>query len=172
MSPVSVPPVRIEPSPRPSDDLLEARRDRLCADLGTIIDAQNGSFQSLRHDQIDERAWRGKLVPDGLTSCEVDGTTRTLAVYACRSQPLSGQHTGQLDGPFKQAISDMDHCLNRPVWYPRQWFKGKIIEFGRGEKQISWRDVTVTPKPVVSLHIEEDFANRVHYMRLAISTIR
>lgn len=170
-APVSLPPVSPAVQEPVDDGLIEVRLDRFCADLGRIIDAEAHGFTPLRINPLGQREWAGAIVPDGLISCTVEGPRRPIATYDCRSQALAGKHEGLLDPTFRQTASDLDQCFERSTWYPREWRRGRVIEFGRGEKQITWRDITSSPKPAVSLHIEEDFANRVHYLRLAVGTL-
>ena len=171
-SPVSLPPAAPPvPEPAPDDALIEARIDRFCRDIGRIIDAEPQGYRPLRGPELGQRSWRAQLVPDGLANCRIEGPRHPIAAYECRTQAVPGTHAGLFDQAFAQTVADLDQCFARPTWYPKEWRRGRVISFGRGEKQISWRDVTASPKPVVSLAIEEDFANRVHYLRLAVTTL-
>ncbi|MCB1990663.1 MAG: hypothetical protein H6852_09755 [Geminicoccaceae bacterium] len=166
--PTPAPPPVMEPPP-PVDPAT--RVDRLCRPLLGIVDAEPAGFSSLRGAPAGPRAWQGRAVPDGFYTCEIDGPTNPGAQYVCRGNRVAGGGAKLLEDDFDRIASDLDACLARSEWYPRNWQRGEVMLFAGGERQLVWRDLAPNPRPAIALKIEEEIATRVYFLRLAVFTL-
>lgn len=163
----------IEAPTAPPAGAVTSRLDRLCDDLQRIVEAEADGFAALRtSSRIGPTAWRGAVLPEGTQACTVEGDHHPGAEYICRGETLQGGRAELLEPAFNRLAADLDACFSRAVWFPRNWEKGQVIRFAGGERQQTWRDLAPLPKPAVALKIEEDFRSRVHYVRLAVFTLR
>lgn len=178
--PPAGPPAPPEPAPvieaplPPEEDAepVTSRVDRLCDDLQRIVGAEPRGFAALRGTRVGPTAWQGAVRLEGTRSCTVEGDSHPGAEYVCRGETLQGGRYELLEPAFNRLASDLDACFARAVWFPRNWERGRVIRFAGGERQQTWRDLSPMPKPAVALKIEEDFQSRVHYIRLAVFTLR
>ncbi len=161
---VRPPPVREEPP--------EARLDRFCAALQRVVDNHGSGFAGLRDDRVGQRAWSGRVVPDGMTSCTVEGDSPTAARYVCTGPRLQRGNGSLIGQEFDLLARDIDACLARAVWFPRNWQRGQVIAFAGVEQQQTWRDIAPAPRPLLALNIEDDFLNRRYVVRFTVSTLR
>lgn len=162
----------IEAPTLPLGGVVSSRLDRLCDDLQRIVAAEAEGFAALRTVRVGPTAWQGAVLPEGTRACTVDGDYHPGAEYICRGQTLKGGRADLLEPAFNRLAADLDACFARAIWFPRNWQKGEVIRFAGGERQQTWRDLAPLPKPAVALKIEEDFQTRVHYVRLAVFTLR
>jgi len=169
-APATAPPVAAPTVP--DDGPVSSRADRFCDDLLRIVEAEAGGFAALRTARVGPAAWQGALLPEGTRSCTVEGDDHPGAEYVCRGETIQGGRAELLEPAFRRLASDLDACLARAVWFPRNWERGRVMQFAGGERQQTWRDLAPLPKPAVALKIEEDFRNRLHYLRLAVFTLR
>ena len=148
------------------------RLDRFCGSLQRIVDAEASGFQGLRAERVGPSAWRGAVVPEGLSTCTVEGSSHPGAQYVCTGSRAQRGNSAVVTDAFRRISADLDACLGRAVWFPRNWQRGELIEFAGVEQQQVWRDLTATPRPVVALNIDEDILNRIYSIRFAVSTFR
>lgn len=174
--PPEVPPQVIEPVPEvpaapEPDGLLSTRLDRFCGAVQRIVDSHRTGFSSLRGDVVGQRAWSGRIVPEGLTSCTVEGDSPTGARYLCTGPRMQRGNGSLIEREFGLLAGDVDACLARAAWFPRNWQRGQVIEFAGVEQQQTWRDISPAPRPLLSLNIEDDFLNRLYVVRFTVSTL-
>ena len=156
-------------------DDAATRRDRFCAALARIVDAEPAAFAPLRAGGAEDgsEAWEGGVVPSGLRECRVDGSYRPAARYVCRGESVAGPGGEALLPAYRALAADVDVCLRRPIWYPSRWRQGRDFAFAGGERQTVWRDGSTGPKATVALKVEEDLGQGgVHFLRLAVATDR
>lgn len=144
------------------------RRSRFCRDLASIVDAGPVAFASLRAGAAGERAWEGAVVPPGLAGCRVEGDYHPGASYVCHGGAIAGGSPDLLLDSYRSLAADIDACLLQPIWYPLDWRRGDEFTFAGGERQIVWRDGATNPNAAVALKIEEDLAQKLWYLRLAV----
>lgn len=137
-----------------------------------IIEAEEEGFAPLRGPSSGDVRWRGRVVPAGFGRCDVEGDYYPGAIYVCRGRPSPDGTAEILEPSFVAIEHDLDACLSRAMWYPRNWHKGRPFDFAGGERQLMWRDVATTPKPGVILKIEEDYRSGAWLLRLAVRTLR
>jgi hypothetical protein len=160
------------PAPPVDDQSRLSRLDSFCGALQRIVDAEANGFQGLRGEPAGPRSWRGTVVPTGLSGCTVQGDSHPGAQYVCIGPRAQRGNGSQVLESFRQFGADLDACLGRAVWFPRNWQRGDLIEFAGIEQQQVWRDLSPTPRPVVALNIDEDILNRIYSIRFAVSTFR
>ncbi len=175
--PPEVPPPVIEPAPPPPpapepEGLVSTRLDRFCGALQRIVDNHTSGFAGLRGDVVGQRAWSGRMVPEGLTSCTVEGDSPTGARYLCTGPRMQRGNGSLMEREFGLLAGDVDACLARAAWFPRNWQRGEVIEFAGVEQQQTWRDLSAAPRPLLSLNIEDDFLNRLYVVRFTVSTLQ
>lgn len=170
--PTPVEPVpEVVPPPEPRRP-TSTRLDRFCGSLQRIVDAEASGFQGLRAERVGPGAWRGAVVPEGLSTCTVEGSSHPGAQYVCTGSRAQRGNSAVVTDAFRQISADLDACFGRAVWFPRNWQRGELIEFAGVEQQQVWRDLTPTPRPTVALNIDEDILNRIYAIRFAVSTFR
>jgi len=169
-APATAPPVvaPVVPDERP----VSSRTDQLCDDLQRIVEAEPQGFVALRTVRVGPTAWQGAVLPEGTRSCTVEGDYHPGAEYVCFGETVQGGRAELLEPVFERLAADLDACLARGVWFPRNWAGGEVMRFAGGERQQTWRDLAPLPKPAIALKIEEDFQSRLHYVRLAVFTLR
>lgn len=160
--PVMQPPPTLDPA---------TRVDRLCRPLLRIVDAEASGFASLRAAPAGERAWQGSAIPDGFYACEIDGRSNPGAQYVCRGSRITGGRAELLVDEFDRIAGDLDTCLARAEWFPRNWQRGHVMQFAGGERQLVWRDLAPNPRPAIALNIEEEIGTRTYFLRLATFTL-
>jgi hypothetical protein len=174
--PPEPPPPVVEPAPQPPPPAPEeprtTRLDRFCQALQRVVDNHTSGFAGLRGGVVGQRAWSGTVVPEGLSSCTVEGDSPTGARYACIGPRMPRGSGPMLEQEFGLIARDVDACLARGVWFPRNWQRGQVIEFAGVEQQQTWRDISPPPRPAVSLNIEDDFLNRLYVIRFYVATLQ
>lgn len=169
--PVAVPTPEPEPEPAP-DGIVSTRLDRFCNALQRVVDGHRAGFAPLRGDVVGQRAWSGRVVPEGLTSCTVEGDSPNGARYVCTGPRMQRGNGPLVAREFDLLARDVDACLARAAWFPRNWQRGQVVEFAGIEQQQTWRDISPAPRPLISLNIEDDFLNRLYVVRLTVATLR
>lgn len=162
----------VAPPPRAPERSATTHLDRFCGALQRIVDAEASGFQGLRAERVGPTAWRGAVVPEGLSTCTVEGESNPGAQYVCSGTRARRGNEVTVSDAFRRIGADLDACFARAVWFPRNWQRGELIEFAGVEQQQVWRDLTPTPRPVVALNIDEDILNRIYSIRMAVSTFR
>lgn len=162
----------VAPAPPAAQGPTTTHLDRFCGALHRIVDAEAGGFQGLRAERVGPSAWRGAVVPEGLSTCTVEGESNPGAQYVCTGPRARRGNSAVVTDAFRRISADLDACFARAVWFPRNWQRGELFEFAGVEQQQVWRDLTPTPRPVVALNIDEDILNRVYSIRFAVSTFR
>jgi hypothetical protein len=171
--PVPAPPAVMPPaSPTPLEGGAVSRLDRLCGQLRAILAAEPAGFADLRAAPIGERQWVGRIVPEGMQWCRVEGSYYPGAEYVCRGEELLGGRPSLLEPGFERLSREIDACFARPGWPDRGWQRGDVFEFAAGERQLLWRNGGTRHRPGVSLKIEEDIGRRTYFLRLAVFTLR
>jgi hypothetical protein len=169
--PVVEPVPQVAPAPQ-REEAPGARLDRFCQAMQRVVDDHVTGFSRLRDGVVGQRAWSGAVVPAGLTTCTVEGDSPTGARYVCTGPRMPRGNGPLLQQEFRLIAADIDACLARGVWFPRNWQRGQVIDFAGVEQQQTWRDIAPAPRPLVSLNIEDDFLNRLYVIRLYVSTLQ
>jgi hypothetical protein len=169
--PVVEPAPEVRPTP-PTDGVVSTRLDRFCNALQRVVDQHRTGFAGLRNGVVGQRAWSGSIVPEGLTTCTVEGDSPTGARYVCTGPRMQRGNGPLIAREFTLLADDVDACLARAAWFPRNWQRGQVIEFAGVEQQQTWRDISPAPRPLLALNIEDDFLNRLYVVRFTVSTLR
>ncbi len=156
-----------EPEPEP-DGLRSTRLDRFCNAVQRIVDAQASRFVALRGTSLGGEAWSGAVVPEGLSGCTIDGGHS----YSCVGPRVQRGNGTMLESAFSGLAADLDACLARAAWFPRNWHQGDLVQFAGIERQQVWRDLSTSPRPAVALNIEEDILARVYAIRFSVREMR
>jgi hypothetical protein len=167
-APPAPPAARLEPAPEPGP----ARLDRFCAAITRIVAAEARGFVELRGTPDGPRGWSGRVLPDGMTECRVEGDSYPGATYVCRGAASWGGEPSQLERPFLALAGDLDRCLARPGPGERGWQRGRTFDLAGGERLVTWRQGGSFHRPAVSLKLEEEIGRDIHYLRLAVLTMR
>ena len=169
--PVVAPVPDMLPQPQPPA-VVSTRLDRFCNALQRVVDNHTTGFSGLRNGVVGQRAWSGSIVPEGLTSCTVEGDSPTGARYLCTGPRMQRGNSDVITHEFDVIARDVDACLARAAWFPRNWQRGQVIEFAGVEQQQTWRDISPAPRPLLALNIEDDFLNRLYVVRFTVSTLQ
>lgn len=169
--PVPAPVPQVQPPPE-QPAVVSTHLDRFCNALQRVVDNHTTGFSRLRNGVVGQRAWSGSIVPEGLTTCTVEGDSPTGARYLCTGPRMQRGNDAQIARAFSALSRDVDACLARAAWFPRNWQRGQVIDFAGVEQQQTWRDISPAPRPLLALNIEDDFLNRLYVLRFTVSTLQ
>lgn len=173
---VLAPPPAVEqpqPAPPPAPlGLVSTRLDRFCNAVQRIVDGHAAGFAGLRGERDGATGWSGTVVPEGLNACRIEGGGGTGAEYVCEGRRVPAAGAALLLDDFDRISTDLDACLTRAAWFPRNWEGGAVITFAGDERRRTWRDLSPAPRPGIALNIDNDLLARAYSTRFAVFTIR
>lgn len=148
-------------------------RDRaLCEVLAGLLEAEPEGFSTLRGAPVAPEQWIGSEVPPGTYGCRVEGQAWPRARYVCSSAPFGEPDRDSATARFDALAGEIDRCLAKPIWFPRNWQKGRRHEFAMGEQLQTWTDRSTVPPSAVTLKVEQDLISDDYRLRLSLETIR
>lgn len=163
---VLAPPTRLtppEPPPAPPD---------LCRVLTAILATDADGFAGQRASTIAADRWRGRAVVPGTERCTIEGAAWPRARYACVSQPFRPDNRAAAEAKFTAMVAEIDQCLSKPIWFPRDWQRGEPFEFAMGERLQAWTDQSTAPPSQVVLKLQQDLDRSSYALKLSLETMR
>ncbi|HSA80264.1 MAG TPA: hypothetical protein VLE23_05540 [Geminicoccaceae bacterium] len=176
--PESPPPEQPEAA-RPAPDLgppaaaTRAPIEReLCVVLAGVLAAEPDGFARLRAARVANDRWLGRETLPGVGPCTVEGEAWPRARYACASEPFQAHTREGAHARFAALSADIDRCLSKPIWFPREWQKGEPFEFAMGERLQTWTDQSTAPPTQVVLKVQEDIDDHGYQLKLDLEAVR
>ena len=162
--------VATAPLPAPQAEI--ARERALCEVLAGLLEAEPEGFSTLRGAPVAPEQWVGSEIPPGTQGCRIEGQSWPRARYVCSSAPFGEPDRDRASASFMALAGEIDRCLAKPIWFPRNWQKGRRHEFAMGEQLQTWTDRSTAPPSAVTLKVEQDLVSDDYRLRLSLETIR
>jgi hypothetical protein len=144
----------------------------LCPVLASVVAAEPDGFARLRATRVAGDRWLGRESLPGVGRCTIEGEAWPRARYACASRPFRSGNQDGAQARFAALAEDIDQCLSKPIWFPRDWQKGEPFEFAMGERLQTWTDRSTAPPSQVVLKVQQDIDSHGYLVKLALETIR
>jgi hypothetical protein len=175
-SPAPVPPQAGRPAPdlgppAAAPARIAAERE-LCPVLAGVLAAEPDGFARLRATRVASDRWLGRENLPGIGRCTIEGEAWPRARYACASEPFQADNREGAHAKFAALAADIDQCLSRPIWFPREWQKGEPFEFAMGERLQTWTDQSTAPPFQVVLKVQQDIEDQGYRLMLDLEAVR
>ncbi len=143
-----------------------------CNVLTGLIEAERAGFVALRGRQVGAESWAGRRTMPGTEQCLVEGDAWPRARYECAGAPVKADQQDRAASQFALLSEQIDACLGKPSWFPRNWQKNEPFAFAMGERQQTWTDLSTLPPSAVVLKLQRGLSGRDYRVRLDLVTIR
>jgi len=172
----SVPPEIARPAPGlgpPAEATARIPAEReLCPVLAGVLAAEPDGFARLRAARVASDRWLGRENLPGIGRCTIEGEAWPRARYACASEPYHADNREGAHARFAALSADIDQCLSKPIWFPREWQKGEPFEFAMGERLQTWTDQSTAPPTQVVLKVQQDIDDHGYQLKLDLEAVR
>ena len=150
----SPPPAPEVPSPfaaiTPPAALQEPPPEReLCPALAGLIAKEPQGFARLRGEPLARERWRARETLPGTERCTIEGEAWPRARYLCAGEAFAPESEAFVQIRFENLAEEIDRCLDKPIWFPRAWRKGELMQFAMGERMQTWLDQSTSPPTAV-----------------------
>lgn len=171
------PPPAPEPEPAP---LAKAVRKSppprtlpaFCNVLTRLVEAEATGFVNLRGRSLGSEIWAGRTPLPGTERCVIEGNAWPRARYECAGRLVPTAQRDRVDSQFTQLSTQIDTCLAKSSWFPRNWRKNEPFTFAMGERQQTWTDLSTLPPSAVVLKLQRGVSGRDYRVQLDLLTIR
>ena len=150
----------------------QANAQELCSALAGVLAADLDGFARLRGTRLAGASWTGTRRLPGTEQCTIEGEAWPRASYVCDSRSYRPERRERALADFEALASQIDRCLERPIWFPRDWQRGELFQFAMGERLLTWTDRTTQPPAAVVLKVQEDLRSHGYRVRLNLGTVR
>jgi hypothetical protein len=169
-APSEPPPVIAAPRVRPVPP--ESETEELCAVLASVAANDAKGFSELRGARLGAGHWVGTATLPGTERCRVEGQAWPRARYVCDGEVFEAEGRDQAEAEFEMLAGEIDQCLEKPIWFPRDWRRSEPFEFAMGERLQAWIDGSTSPPSTVVLKVHQDLIRHDYRLRLALETAR
>lgn len=178
-APPEAPPTAPESTPPPPagivlmpelDDGLPERE--LCTVLAALIATEAEGFARLRGPAVAGEVWLASTTLPGTERCTIEGDAWPRARFICAGAPLEADRRQVAQIEFDELAAEIDQCLQKPIWFPRDWRKGQLFQFALGERLQTWTDHSTSPSSAVVLKVQQDLTSRDYQVQLNVETVR
>jgi hypothetical protein len=159
------------PSAPPAAGPPTAGEPQLCTVLANIVASEPAGFAPLRGRPLAAGQWLGRTTLPGTERCTIKGKAWPMARYSCDGAPFAGGGQDGAQGIFEAFATDLDQCLDSPIWFPRTWRRGSAFEFAMGERLQAWTDHSTSPPSQVVLKVQQDADGYAYRVRLDVQTV-
>lgn len=150
----------------PTRDAL-ALAEQQCRRLVVLLEAQDDGFAWPSARRIASNA-RDEPILEAFSQCAIEGRTIHSKRVICHSASHAEAEGPVVIDAFATAASQIQVCLDQPIWFPREWRRGELMQFARNERLQFWQDITSTPRSLVTLKLDS-LPDRSLTLRLEIS---
>jgi hypothetical protein len=168
---VDAPPSPARPAPPPAAGPSVRLEPQLCTVLAAVVATEAEGFARLRSRRLDAESWLGGATLPGTERCTIEGEAWPRARYLCVGPPIGAEPRDGARLAFDALARDLEQCLDRPIWFPRDWQRGERFEFAMGEQLQAWTDRTSWPPSQVVLKVQQDAAGQVYRVRLNLEAV-
>jgi hypothetical protein len=171
-APQPAPAVTVDLGPPTAAPIRRPAERELCPALASVVAAEPDGFAGLRATRVGGDRWLGRASLPGVERCTIEGEAWPRARYACASEPFHSSNEDGAHAKFAALAANIDQCLSKPIWFPRDWQKGEPFEFAMGERLQTWTDRSSAPPSQVVLKVEQDLDSQGYLVKLALEAIR
>ncbi|MGH6898371.1 MAG: hypothetical protein ACREJ5_17765, partial [Geminicoccaceae bacterium] len=143
----------------------------LCTVLARIVATEAEGFTRMRSRRLTADSWLGRATLPGTERCTIEGAAWPRARYLCVGPPISADGRAGAELAFDALARELEQCLEKPIWFPRDWQPGERFEFAMGERLQAWTDRTTSPPSQVVLKIQQDAAGRIYRVKLNLEAV-
>ena len=161
---------RVGPPAAPPAPVPVARE--LCDVLPVVLAAEADGFAPLRANRLAGDSWLGNQTLPGTERCTIEGNAWPRASYSCASRRFGHDNRDGAEAGFDALARNLDACLGKPIWFPRDWQKGEPFQFAMGERLQTWTDQTTSPPSQVVLKMQQDLDRPGYLLKLNLEAIR
>ena len=129
-------------------------------------------FSGLRGSRLGPGRWIGTETLPGTERCRIEGDAWPRARYVCDGEVFGAEGRGQAETEFETPAGEIDQCLRRSIWFPRDWRRSEPFEFAMGERLQAWIDGSTSPPSTVVRKVHQDLIRHDYRLRLALETAR
>jgi hypothetical protein len=162
----------LAPDPGPPAAARGPAERELCPVLAGVLAAEPDGFARLRAARVASDRWLGRETLPGIGRCTIEGEAWPRARYACASEPYHADNREGAHARFAALSADIDQCLSKPIWFPREWQKGEPFEFAMGERLQTWTDQSTAPPTQVVLKVQQDIDDHGYQLKLDLEAVR
>ena len=159
------------PSAAPAAGPRTGHEPRLCTVLASVVASEPGGFARLRGRPLGAGQWLGRATLPGTERCMIEGEAWPGARYSCAGAPFAAARQDGARGPFEALATELDQCLDSPIWFPRSWQRGSAFEFAMGERLQAWTDYSTAPPSQVVLKVQQDTTGRAYRVKLDLQAV-
>jgi hypothetical protein len=156
-APAAGPPARDEPP--------------LCTVLASVVASGPQGFAQLRGRALAAGQWLGRATLPGTERCTIEGEAWPRVRYACAGAPFAADREDGAQVAFEALATELEQCLESPIWFPRTWQRGKAFEFAMGERLQAWTDRSTSPPSQVVLKVQQDAGGRAYRVKLNLEAV-
>lgn len=172
--PPAPPPVRA-PIPYEPPTVVERARPAavaFCPLLASMVAREPDGYAQLRGQPLAGERWRAAVTLPGTEDCTIEGSDWPRARMSCEGPVLDGDDRGRIESEFGRMAREIDACLARPIWFPRDWERGRLFEFAMAERQLAWLDQSTTPPTAVVLKAQQDIVSQDFQIKVNLESVR
>lgn len=144
----------------------------LCTVLTGLMSKETDGFAELRGPAVAREEWLARQTLPGTESCVIEGDSWPRARYLCAGTPFAAERREIALVEFEELAHEIDRCLQKPIWFPRDWRKGQLFQFAMGERLQTWTDHSTSPPSAVVLKVQQDLTSRDYRVQVQLETVR
>jgi hypothetical protein len=167
----AAPPPPTTPPPRPAAGPGLRPEPQLCLVLAGVVATEAEGFARLRSRRLADDSWLGRTTLPGTERCTIEGEAWPRARYQCVGPPIGGDGRAGARLAFDALARELEQCLEKPIWFPRDWRPGERFEFAMGERLQAWTDRTTFPPSQVVLKVQQDAAGETYRVKLNLEAV-
>jgi hypothetical protein len=152
----AAPPPSTTPPTEPAADPSVRLEPQLCTVLDGVVATEAEGFARLRSRRLAAESWLGHTTLPGTERCTIEGEAWPRARYQCVGAAIGGDGRADARLAFEALARELAQCLEKPIWFPREWQPGERFEFAMGERLQAWTDRTTFPPSQVVLKVQQD----------------
>ena len=158
-------------APAPAGGPSERAQAQLCTVLARVVAMEPEGFAALRGPPLEAETWLGGATLPGTERCTIEGAAWPRARYLCVGPPIGAEPRDRARLAFDALARELEQCLDKPIWFPREWQRGERFEFAMGEQLQAWTDRTTFPPSQVVLKVQQDGAGDVYRVKLNLEAV-
>lgn len=166
--PRHVQPAVIAPTPVVGEPV--AAVESFCGSLAGLLTEEAEAYRGIRGTAVAPGTWRATRTLAGSERCTVEGAARPLALVSCEGPVHDAADPGRALVAFDRMAEEIDRCLARPSFFPRDFERGELFEFAMNERQIAWLDRSAVPPTAVVLKVQQDLVSRDYRIRINLES--
>lgn len=159
----------ITPSPTPQEPPPERE---LCTVLAGLMAREPQGFARLRGEPLAHERWRALETLPGTERCTIEGEAWPRARFLCAGEAFAPESEAFVRTRFENLAEEIDRCLDKPIWFPRAWQKGELMQFAMGERMQTWLDQSTSPPTAVVLKVHRELTSNDYRLKLSLETVR